>query len=231
MADANGGNATQLVRDSRSNLFPRWSPDGTHIIYLSNSDKDSEYRTIAISGGAPQTVMTEAGGIADVGPDGRLIFQKAGEIYAFDPRANKTTTLGKIMAYWGFLRWASNGSSVAYGVISPLENDPADGVWITDFKTPPRQVFHGWMCNFTVDAHDNIFILKGRADLNGEVWKVKWDGSGLARVSGTLPLMGNVNYVHSYVGNQIDVSPDGRHIVFQSQQVLQENIGIIDNVQ
>ena len=32
-------------------------------------------------------------------------------------------------------------------------------------------------------------------------------------------------------GNQIDVSPDGRYIVFQSQQVLQENIGIIDNVQ
>jgi hypothetical protein len=30
------------------------------------------------------------------------------------------------------------------------------------------------------------------------------------------------------VGNQIDVSPDGGHIVFQSQQVLQENIGIID---
>ena len=29
--------------------------------------------------------------------------------------------------------------------------------------------------------------------------------------------------------NLIDVSPDGRHIVFQSQQVLQENIGMIEN--
>jgi hypothetical protein len=81
-----------------------------------------------------------------------------------------------------------------------------------------------------VDAHDNIFILRGKTDLNGELWKVKWDGSGLSRTSGTLPLI-NVNYTHNYVGNQIDVSPDGRYIVFQSQQVLQENIGIIDNIQ
>jgi hypothetical protein len=97
--------------------------------------------------------------------------------------------------------------------------------------TPPRQVFRGWICEFTVDAHDNIFILKGKADLNGEVWKVKWDGSGLPRVSGTLPLIANVNYTHTFVGNQIDVSPDAHYVVFQSQQVLQENIGIIDNVQ
>jgi hypothetical protein len=82
-----------------------------------------------------------------------------------------------------------------------------------------------------VDALDNIFVLKGNADLNGEVWKVKWDGSGLSRVRGTLPLLGNVNYTHTFVGNQFDVSPDGGHLVFQSQQVLQENIGIIDNVQ
>lgn len=73
-------------------------------------------------------------------------------------------------------------------------HNPNDGVWVTDFKTPPRQVFRGWVSLFTVDAHDNIFVLKGKPDLNGEVWKVKWGGSGLTRVPGTLPLMGNINY-------------------------------------
>jgi len=82
-----------------------------------------------------------------------------------------------------------------------------------------------------VDAHDEIFILKGKADLTGEIWKMKWDGSGVSRAFGSLPLLENLNYVHTNVMTQIDVSPDGRHIVFQSQQVLQENIGIIDNVQ
>ena len=231
IADANGGNATQLVRDARINIFPRWSPDGTHLIYSSNSDKDSEYRSIAISGGAPQTIMLEAGGIVDVGRDSRLLYEKNGEALTFDSRVGKASSLGKIQAYWGSLRWASDSHSVDYGVLSRQENDPNDGVWVTDFKTSPRQVFRGWLCEFTVDAQDNIFILKGKADLSGEVWKVKWDGSGLSRVPGILPLMGNVNYSHMFVGNQIDVSPDGRYIVFQSQQVLQENIGIIENVQ
>jgi len=232
VADSNGGNPTQLVRDSRVNLFPRWSPDGTRIVYGSNSGNNTEYRSIAVSGGTPQTIMSDVSDATiDVGRDGRLLFQKAGEIQVFDPRAGKAAMLGKTPRYLFFLRWVSSGSSAAYAVIPPQENDPAVGIWVTDFKTPPRQIFRGWVCWFAVDALDNVFILKGNADLNGEVWKVKWDGSGMSRIPGTLPLLGNVNYTHTFVGNQIDVSPDGSHIVFQSQQVHQENIGIIDNVQ
>jgi serine/threonine protein kinase len=231
MVDANGGNSVQLVRDSRENVFPRWSPDGTHIVYGSISHENIEYRSIAVAGGTPQTISDAVDAIVDVGRDGRLLFQKAGEIQVFDPRGGKPATLGKTPKYLFFLRWLSNGNSAAYAVLTPQENDAAVGVWVTDFKTPARQVFRGWVCWFAVDALDNIFVLKGNADLNGEVWKVKWDGSGLSRIPGTLPLLGNVNYTHTFVGNQLDVSPDGGHIVFQSQQVLQENIGIIDNVQ
>jgi serine/threonine protein kinase len=230
IADANGANATQLVRDSRVNLFPRWAPDGTHLIFLSQSAQGAEYRTVAISGGAPQTIMQEAGGIADVSRDGRLIYQRNGEVLVFDPRTGKNTSMGKAPAYLDIMRWLSDGNSVAYVVRSQQEDDPGAGVWVTDFKTPPHQIFRGW-CEFAVDAHDNIFVLKGKPDLNGEVWKVKSDGSGLTRIPGTLPLLANVNYTHDFVENQFDVSPDGHYIVFQSPQVLQENIGMIDNVQ
>ncbi len=132
---------------------------------------------------------------------------------------------------WLF-RWSSDGNSIAYLLSSSRENDPAAGVRITDFKTAPRQVFRGWVCWFAVDAKSEISVLKGKDDLNGEIWKVKWDGSGLSRASGgTLPLLYNPNYFHSRTQSQFDVSPDGLHIAFQTQQVLQENIGIIDNVQ
>ena len=235
VADADGGTATQLVRDSRVNLFPRWAPDGTHLIYLSNSGQDSEYRSIALSGGAPQTILTQVGAeVADVGRDGRVLYQThTGEVQAFDPRDRTTATLGKLPLVMGVLRWSSDGKSVAYLISSGEQNNPADGIWTTDFKTAPRQLFHGWACPYTlaVDAHDNIFFLKGKDDLKGEVWRVKWDGSGLSSVPGTLPLLYDINYIHSFAGNQIDVSPDGNHIVFQSHQVLQENIGMIDNVQ
>ena len=59
---------------------------------------------------------------------------------------------------------------------------------------------------------------------------MKWDGSGLSRASQTIPLLYNLNYLHSSTTNTIEVSPDGRHIAFGSQQVLQENIGMIENL-
>jgi hypothetical protein len=66
--------------------------------------------------------------------------------------------------------------------------------------------------------------------LSGELWKLKWDGSGLSRISVVIPLLYNPNYIHELAWNQMDVSADGHRVVFQSQQVLQENIEITDNL-
>jgi serine/threonine protein kinase len=235
VADANGANAVQLVRDSRVNLFPRWSPDGTHLIFLSVDGERSEYRSVAISGGAPQTIMQLRSGLfpglglVDVGRDGRLLYQNtAGDVQAFDPRDEKASTLGRLPVA-GAVRWSADGSAVVYVISSSQENDPAAGIWTTDFKAAPRQVFRGWASNFAVDAQNQIFILKGKADLSGELWKVNLDGSGLSRSAGVIPLLYDVNYIHGLAWSQMDVSPDGRYVVFQSQQVLQENIGVIDN--
>ncbi len=237
VADANGANAVQLVRDSRFNLFPRWSPDGTHLIFLSVDDGGrSEYRSVAISGGAPQTIMQLGSGLVpgfglvDVGRDGRLLYQNdVGEVQAFDPRDGKASTLGRLPVA-GAVRWSADGGAVVYVIWSRQENDPAAGIWTTDFKAAPRQVFRGWASNFAVDAQNQIFILKGKADLSGELWKVKLDGSGLSRSAKIIPLLYDVNYIHGLAWNQMDVSPNGRFVVFQSQQVLQENIGVIDNL-
>jgi len=237
VADANGANAVQLVRDSRFNLFPRWSPDGTHLIFLSVDDGGrSEYRSVAISGGAPQTIMQLGSGLVpgfglvDVGRDGRLLYQNdVGEVQAFDPRDGKASTLGRLPVA-GAVRWSADGGAVVYVIWSRQENDPAAGIWTTDFKAAPRQVFRGWASNFAVDAQNQIFILKGKADLSGELWKVKLDGSGLSRSAKIIPLLYDVNYIHGLAWNQMDVSPTGRFVVFQSQQVLQENIGVIDNL-
>jgi WD40-like Beta Propeller Repeat len=223
-------------RDSRVNLFPRWSPDGTHLIFLSVDGWRSEYRSVAISGGAPQTIMQLGSGLVpgfglvDVGRDGRLLYQNdVGEVQAFDPRDGKARTLGRLPVA-GAVRWSADGVVVVYVIWSRQENDPAAGIWTTDFKAAPRQVFRGWASNFAVDAQNQIFILKGKADLKGELWKLKLDGSGLSRSAGTIPLLYDVNYIHGLAWSQMDVSPDGHRVVFQSQQVLQENIGIIDNL-
>jgi Tol biopolymer transport system component len=234
IADTNGSGVAQLVRDSQINVFPRWSPDGSRLIFLSflsASLVGGEYRRVAISGGAPQTIMQAQFGEVDVARDGRLLYSKdaEGDMEAFDPRDGKAHTLGNIKAA-AFPRWSADGNAVVYAILSQQENNPAAGIWITDFKTAPRQVFRGWVGDFAVDAQNEIFLLKGKADLNGELWKVKADGSGLSRIPGVIPLLYSPNYFHSTAWNLMDISPDGHRVVFQSQQVLQENIGIIDNL-
>jgi hypothetical protein len=128
------------------------------------------------------------------------------------------------------LRWSEDEHSVSYGVYPSKENDPNAGVWVYDLKGQPRQVFHGWVIWYTVGAGDEIYLLEGKADLSGALWKVGWNGKGLVRIGASIPILYNPSYQRSSVGNQFDVSPDGRHLAFQTQPVLEENIGMIENV-
>jgi pimeloyl-ACP methyl ester carboxylesterase len=167
----------------------------------------------------------------DIGRDGRLLHQTAtGEVRAYDPRDGKDLVLGSVPANGWHLLWSPDGRSVAYLRGAHRKDDPDAGLWVTDFKTAPRQVFHGWASWLVLDSQGDIIVLKGKPDLKGELWTVKWDGSGLFRAGQTIPLLYNFNYLHSLAVNQIDASPDGRNVVFQSQQVLQENIGMIENL-
>lgn len=231
LADANGENATVLVRDSRSNIFPRWSSDQIQIFFVSVLHGHSECRMVSVSGGAPQTFLNkDMATRADVSRDGQLLYFSGGELLAFDPHGGSSRVLAKVPGSALLGRWLPDGNEVAYMVEAGRQADPNGGLWLADFKSPPRQVFRGKVVWFDVDDKGELFVLKRKPDLNAELWKMNRDGSGMSRV-GSIPLIYFTNYSHSEPGNQIDVSPDGSHIVFQSQQVLQENIGMIENLQ
>jgi hypothetical protein len=102
---------------------------------------------------------------------------------------------------------------------------------VTDFKNPPRQVFSGWVVLFAPGSHGEIYLLEGKPDLNGVLWKIGRNGKGLTRTPMPVPL------THSYFvqpgqnpRDYFDVSPDGRHVALTTQSVLQANIGMIENV-
>jgi Tol biopolymer transport system component len=244
LADADGSNAVLLVQDAHINIFPEWTPDGTHLVFISTSPAGGkpEFRSVPITGGAPQSltegarvrVVTEVVSIdiPKVGRDGRMLFLGAkGQIEALDPRDGKTQTLGTLPDQnGGLLRWSQDEHSVAYGVEPSKENDPNAGVWVYDLNGQPRQVFRGCVIWYTVGAGNEIYLLEGKPDLNGALWKVSWNGKGLVRVGASIPILYNPSYQRSSVGNQFDVSPDGRHVAFQTQPVLEENIGMIENV-
>jgi Tol biopolymer transport system component/DNA-binding winged helix-turn-helix (wHTH) protein len=236
VANVDGSNPVEVVQDKRTidNVFPRWTPDSKSLVYVSFTPQEALCRRISISGGAPQTLVKNIEGPFDVGPEGRLIYEgPKGQVMAFDPENNKTVTLGTIPAshQFGELRWAPDGRSFAYMVSPDRENDPNAGLWVSDFKQPPRQVFRGWVVWYGRGPDSEIYLLEGKADLNGVLWKVGWDGKGLTRTPVPVPLT-HSDWVQPGQNPQdfFDVSPDGRHVALTTQSVLQANIGMIENV-
>ena len=238
VVNADGSDPVQLVQDNRVNILPRWSPDGEHLVYRSGPPRhdlaSTEYRTVPVSGGAPQTTLKNAADLYfDVGPDGRLLFKGSeGKIQSYDPASNQTQTLATPPAAvkWWLLRWSLDGHSIAYIVNPSRENDPNAGLWVDDFKSPPRQIFRGWVLWYAGGSKDGIYLLEGKPDMTGVRWKVGWNGQGLTRTSQTIRLV----YSYWILGQSnsqdyFDVAPDGRHMAFNAQGVLQANIGMIEN--
>ena len=230
VARADGSDPVPLVQDAAVNIFPRWTPDGEQLIYMSGP----EYRRVSISGGAPITLLGDADDYNfDIGLDGRLLLRDAqGRVQSYDPSTRKLEELAlsaQSRTGW-LLRWSRDGQSVAY-ILSPREeNDPLAGLWVESPNTPPRQLFHGWVLGYARGPGNQIVLREGKADLDGFLWKVGWDGQGLTRLS-------PIRMVYSYWAasnglgqNYIDVSPDGRRVVLGSLGVQQANIGMMENV-
>jgi len=239
VAKADGSEPMQLVLDDRLNVFPRWTSDGEHLVYRSAPPRhdlaNTEYRSVPIAGGTPQTIVKNVQDLYfDVGPEGRPLFKgSGGRIQSYDPANNKMQTLSALPAAvkWWLPRWSPDGQSIAYIVNPSKENDSNAGLWVNDFKSPPHKVFRGWVLWYAGGSKDGIYLLQGKPDLNGVLWKVGWNGQGLTRSS--ITIRSGYSYwsrVQSISQDNFDVSPDGRHIAFNAQGVLQANIGMIENV-
>ena len=239
ISNADGSNPIQLVRNKQINVFPWWSPDSQRVIYRSEpaagSEGDNFYQSVSVSGGVPDTILKNAtGDFFDVGADGRLLFWNSeGKVETVNLKDSTHAILGKlpIGSKWVPLRLSPDAHQVAYVVTPSRENDPNSGLWVSDFKSSPKQVFHGWVLWYARGPQDSLYLLAGQPDLSGVLWKVGWDGRGLERMPPSVPI--SCSYWEDPAQNPqdfFDISPDGKHIAFESQSVVGANIGMITNV-
>jgi eukaryotic-like serine/threonine-protein kinase len=243
ISNADGSNPVELVQDDRVNVFPCFAPDGQTVIFQAYADVRSgmtvrssgEFRSVPVSGGITQTITPNDGGdFFDVGSDGRLLYRNSGdEIEAYDPRKGKIQAIGALHGNlkWTPVFWSPDERSVAYIQVATREDDPNAGLWVTDFKNPPHQVFHGWIDWLARGTGNQIYFIEGKPDLKGVLWKVDWNGQNLKQTSITIPM------VHSYwidtpqnTQDHFAVSPDGHYIAFDAQSILDANIGMITDV-
>lgn len=236
LANPDGSNPVPLVQDQRINIFPCWTPDSGYLVYTSyasislSGSPSSEYRRISISGGAPQALLNSApDNSSDVGSDGRLLFQGLhGQVEIFaTPNTQTLITLPSDENAFLF-RWSPDEHSIAYIVQPVQEDDPHAGLWVYDRNKVPRQVFRGWITWYARGPKNEIYLIQGKADLKGVLWKLDWSGHGLTRVPVSIPVP--FHYWFDAPFTQFDVSPDGRHLAFNTQEVLQANIGMIENI-
>ena len=134
---ADGNGQGMLVDEVGSNAFLDWTPDGRHILFLSNRDGDQALFVQAVSGGkaaGPARLVSKIAsqvGDASMLPDGTLVYStrdRRSEIYATDIDPSTTAFVGDLrplsrrpVADRRCATWSPDGKQYAYlGVVNPL---------------------------------------------------------------------------------------------------------------
>jgi Tol biopolymer transport system component len=238
--NADGANATALIEDDRTNIYPRWSADQQDIYFYSRPPgalvQEGELRRVALAGGAPQTLSVKPWfpfwGWGDVARDGRFLLrtsESAGEW--FDPRTNRREPVPDLPGDPFFSR---DGKSYAFATrlegAGAVRTDAAGkelkpGLRIDTLGQGRRQVFEGWVVWFAWAANGDLFFIEGRPDLTGTLWRVSPSGAR------TLVLKELPFFRRPFDGNWIarfDVHPDGRRIVVEGLESYEADIGMIE---
>ena len=96
------------------------------------------------------------------------------------------------------------------------------------FAGPQRQLFRGWVIFFAWAGAGQLFVLEGKPDLNGLLWRVGLEGSRPERPSASLVL--RRDFYGSSPLLRFDVHPDHRRIVVEALELNEADLGMIENV-
>ncbi len=227
--DADGSNPTPLVVDEYQNVFPRWYADGRALLFRSSLARlglpGDQFRRVAISGGPPEVVVPQQLGLtADVDSKGLILSNDAqGRGAIYDPKTKRTRVLEACGG--SAFRWSPDGRRIAY---IGRQGSAQAGLWVYDFQGAARQVFSGWLVQFTWTGPDELVCEEGKSDLTGVFWRVRADGSGREKIPLTISLA--TTFYQLLSNNTFDISPDGRRLAVHMMEQQEADIGMIENV-
>jgi Tol biopolymer transport system component/DNA-binding winged helix-turn-helix (wHTH) protein len=219
--DADGSALVQMTSLGTLSGAPRWSPDGSHIAFDARTEKHGHIFVVSASGGAPRPVTS--GGFEDAVPswssDGKWLYfasNRTGswQLWKSSSEGGEPVQVTKHTGYMGFE--SKDGREVYYVKLG----EP--GVW--------RQ---------RVSGGPEAQILKTK--INSGQWVLTRQGIYFVDQTGSSPVIKFLNFARAKVTDVatlskplppeepgLDVSPDGRRIVFQ-QVVSDAQIMLVEN--
>jgi Tol biopolymer transport system component len=161
-ANGDGSKPVQLCGPSLPALQPRWSPDGSQILFTSFSKEHESTYVVSSSGGSPQLLLPEDTGTQndpDWSPDGRKIaLARNGHnghpsiIQIFDVASHKLTTVTGSNGFH-FPRWSPDGRLIV------AQSDDTLSLKIFNLVTHGKSILPiGKPTSFPVWSRDGRFI-------------------------------------------------------------------------
>jgi Tol biopolymer transport system component len=187
-ANRDGSHPVQLTEAPLYPVNPRWSPDGSQILFCNYDSRGLKAYVISSQGGTPQPVVPEEkGGQSDPSwsADGhRIVFSTLKAIGAFnsvlrvvDLVSHRVTTLPGSEGVWS-PRWSPNGRFIA-----GLYTGPTGGLKIFDFETQRWSVAQRTgEVNFPTWSSDSQFIYFLLPTDDPGVFRVRVSGGTAERV-------------------------------------------------
>ena len=165
-----GGPARQLTSEPGQDRYQSWSPDGRELAYWSAGLR--QMMIVPAAGGPSRVIPGVGGGMADWGPDARLVIVKQRQLFLITPAGGDQSNLLPTPAQPSIARFSRDGQSILFSVISgPVEDHELWRLSLRDGKSSRLTDLRGrrgeLVENFATDGKYLYFMWR---EDDGDIW-------------------------------------------------------------